>query len=207
MKQGIDLITKIRRALSLGVLAAGVMLAPAIATAATLDTVKLGSVLAFDTELDVASDGTFIEASNFLFGAGDLALGAPLLASGEVDTSSALFGDLSYIDTTTFDDLLVGKALDIAVDFAADTVSILYSVAGDLNAVNALSSDEFVVGVLNFAPHFDIVEPGFSFSDLDFQLADADVYGASVVPLPAGLPLFLAGLSALAALRSRRRTD
>jgi hypothetical protein len=206
MKRGTGLFEKIRGALSLGVLAAGLTLAPGMSDAATLDTVKLGSLLTSDTELDVSSDGTFIEASNFLFGAADLALGAPLTATGEADTAFAFYGDLSYIDSITFDDLLVGKSVDISVDFAADTVSILFSVAGDPNAVNALSIDEFVVGVLNFAPVFDIVELGFVFSDLHFQLADVEVYGASVVPLPAGLPLFLAGLGALGALGARRRT-
>jgi hypothetical protein len=206
---------KFRAGFKGALLAAGLALAPGVSTAVPLDRVELGSVLTFDVGLDVIAPaevddlGTlappkFFEASNLLSIDGDLAILAPLTPAGEVDAASARFGDLSFFDVGTLDDLLVGRALDIDVDFAADTVSILYSVAGDFG-VNALSADSLVVGVLDFAPYVDIVEAGFMFSDLDFQTADAEIYGATVVPLPAALPLLLAGLGGLVILRARQR--
>jgi hypothetical protein len=203
---GIDMygFEKFRAGFKGALLAAGLALAPGVSTAVPLDRVELGSVLTFDVGLDVIAPAGFVEANNVVFGDGDLFILAPLTPAGEVDAAAALFGDLSFFDVGTGDDLLVGRALDIDVDFAADTVSILYSVAGDFG-VNALSADSLVVGVLDFAPYVDIVEAGFMFSDLDFQTADAEIYGATVVPLPAALPLLLAGLGGLVILRARQR--
>jgi hypothetical protein len=195
---------KFRAGFTGALLAAGIALAPGVSSAVPLDRVEFGSLLAFDVALDVLADSGFVEASNLFSIDGDLAISAPLTPAGGVDASSALYGDLALIDVVTFDDLLVGKALDIDVDFAADTVSILYSVAGDFG-VNALSPDSLVVGVLDFAPYVNLVETGFMFSELDFQLADAEIYGATVVPLPSALPLLLAGLGGLVILRARQR--
>jgi hypothetical protein len=175
------------------------LVVPAGAQAATLGLARLlGEPLTSDTKLDVGFDGAVLSAENLFFGNGDLFIAAPLTPAGGVD--AGLSNDLSFVDVATFDNLLVGRALDIAVDAEADMVSILYRLA-----TNTLGPESFAVAVLDFEPYFDISEIGFTFADLNGQLADAEIYGATIIPLPAGILFLVTGLGGMGLFRVFRK--
>lgn len=180
--------------------------APTFASGSTIDLFVPGSTLVTASGLDVIADDFFIEANDVATDASTF-VSAPLDGAGGLDTGFTAFGDLLIVDPISLNDLLVGQAVDLAVDFLGDTVSILYDVSDDpfdpFDGVNALSGDGFVLAVLSFQT--DLIETGFTFDALDFETADAEIFGAAVIPLPASLPLMIAGLAVLVAIRRRKK--
>ncbi|WP_300064410.1 VPLPA-CTERM sorting domain-containing protein [uncultured Roseobacter sp.] len=169
------------------------------ASASTLDDVILGDLIFSADTLDVIADDFYLEAFGISNDNDDIFVSA-LLESGAVDSTLASDVDLSIFDTT-FTEILGGTALDVEVDADADTISILYDLA-----INEESSDPFGVAILFFG--IDLTDGILNFAgDLDGEIVDLDIFGAAdpaVIPLPAGLPLFIGGLTAFAWLRSRK---
>lgn len=175
-------------------LAGGLICGASAAQASTIDSIVVGSLIYEEFDLDVIADDFLFEAS--VFSLNDVFVGAPLDGFGNVDALAATGTDLDITDTF-FDPVINGRAIDIGVDTGNDTISILYRLGE-----NTLSSDGLALAVL-FFPTVDIIDP-FAFGQVDFSTADVEIYGATVIPLPAGLPLMLAGLGGLAALRCRQ---
>ncbi|MEM9498244.1 MAG: VPLPA-CTERM sorting domain-containing protein [Pseudomonadota bacterium] len=184
--------------------ARGLSLASAIAvagvgaaSAATLEDVVLGGKIYDNTALDVLADDDTFLASDFF----DVFVSLDFDGLTSIESSNA--NDLDVTDATGS---LLGPALDFAFDFAGNTLSILYGLD-----TNTIGDEPFGVAVLSFfgatGGPVDLVESGFAFSDLDATFADVEVFGAtgpSVIPLPASLPLLIAGLGGIAILRRRR---
>lgn len=179
----------------------GVVLAIGAGTAAasTLDNVTLGASLFSANDLDVIASDTSIEAADLFGGA---FIFAPI-DGGNVDMTAATDTDLSIFGAT-FTEILGGTALDIEADTSADTFSILYGLT-----INEESSDPFAVAVLSFGADLSDGILG-SVGDLDGEVVDVEIFGAlrnssaTVIPLPAGLPLLFGAIGAL--VIARRRT-
>lgn len=128
-----------------------------------------------------------------------------VFVSVEVDGDGNFVADAAPgLDITSFDlsQSIFGVGMDTAVDVAASTLSILYDVTGS----NDFSGDNFVLAVLDFGAG-SFFDP-FDVSQMDFAFAELQVLSASrisPVPLPAGLPLMLAGLGGFAVLSRRRK--
>lgn len=175
------------------------------ASATTLGDVSITPMVIFDgPRLNVRSaDDGF---GNSVFDARDLGLLSSVfldfddVTEGSVESSN-LF-DLDVVDLITLD-FAVGEALDFEFDYAADTLSILYELG-----TNDFSSDAFGVAVLYFLSD---ISQTTSFLDLDGEQVEFDLFGATasstnMVPLPASLPLVLAGLSCMVWLGRRNRS-
>lgn len=175
-------------------LAGGLICGASAAQASTIDSIVVGSLIYEEFNLDVIADDFLFEAS--VFSLNDVFVGAPLDGFGNVDALAATGADLDITDAF-FDPVINGRAIDIGVDTGNDTISILYRLGE-----NTLSSDGLALAVL-FFPTVDMIDP-FAFDQVDFSTADLEIYGATVIPLPAGLPLMLAGLGGFAVLRCRR---
>ncbi|MDW3224783.1 MAG: VPLPA-CTERM sorting domain-containing protein [Paracoccaceae bacterium] len=192
---------QLRQGIVTMVLAAGMMCGAGVAQAATIGSVIVGDVIYEETSLDVIADDTFIEASAFN---SDTVFVSAFL-DGSSNAVPGLFGIDADLDITdiNFFPVLLGVAHDVSVDTGADTISILYKLSE-----NTLSFDPFALAVLFFDD--GVFSDPFNFTDVDFAFADLKIYGAtsaSVVPLPAGLPLLLVGLGGFAvARRFKKRT-
>jgi len=168
-------------------------------SASTLDDVTIGASLFSTDGLDIIADDTSIEAVDLF---GDVFIFAPI-DGGSVDAVSASDTDLSVFDAT-FTEILGGKALDIAADAAANTLSILYELA-----INEESSDPLAIAVVSFELNLDDGILNF-IGDLDGEVVDIEIFGAvdnpgvTIIPLPAGLPLFLGAMGVLAAASRRQ---
>ncbi len=175
-------------------------LTAAPASAITLNDVTIGSSIFSADDLDVIADNAFFEAVDPF---GDIFVSAPL-DGGAVDDVLASDTDLSIFNLT-FTEILGGTALDIELDAQADTISILYDLA-----INEESSDPFGVAVLFFG--IDLTDGILNVAgDLDGELVDLDIFGATraitvaPIPLPAGAWLLVSGILGLGALSRRRR--
>lgn len=173
------------------------------ASATTLDDVTLGSLLFSSDGLDVISDDTFLEAFGVI-DPFDVFVSMPL-DGGKVDEDEAGVTDLVIVDIDDFfTEILGGTALDIEVDAAADTISILYDLA-----INEESSDPFGVAVLYFDIGLLTDAILDSAGDLDGETVDLDIFGATsntppIIPLPAGAVLLLSGLVGFGWVRRKR---
>ena len=119
------------------------------------------------------------------------------------ETDETMLAGASPSDLDIFDgfDSAVGSVKDFEFDALADTLSILYGLS-----TNSFTTDDFAVVVLIFDS--GVIGAATSISDLDGEIVDADVFGAigpAVIPLPASLPLVLAGLGGLALVGRRKR--
>lgn len=170
------------------------------ASATTLGDVTLGATALVEADdldvfvVDLLGDQIF-EANDF-FGVFVL---LDFDEATETSVATASPSDLEVDDGLGV--VVEGSALDFAFDFGANTLSILYDLG-----TNDLSADPFGVAILSFG---SLTEP-LAFEDLDGELADFALFGATesvaVVPLPATLPLALAGVFGLAWIGRRRQT-
>lgn len=192
--------TALRRAF-FGMALAGGLVSGGTVAAATLDQMALGALLFDQDGLIVTQSSDDAASGSGIFEAADLPffevfVSAQLNGAGGIGLSGP--NDLEIVDPF-FDPILNGSALDILVDSNSDVISVLYSL-GD----NTLSGDSFAVAQLSFAGlDFD---GSFLFSDFLDEEVNLEIYGATVVPLPAGLPLMFAGIAALALFRRQQRS-
>ncbi|WP_143104077.1 PEP-CTERM sorting domain-containing protein [Poseidonocella sedimentorum] len=166
------------------------------ASAATLDSVAISATPFYTSPdlLDVVAgdDGS----GNKSFEAIDLALfqmGA-YLDYDDADESILAASDPFDFFVDESGALAEGSALDFAFDAVGDTMRILYDLS-----VNSFTADEFAVVHLIFDS--GVIGSMTDIGSLDGELVGAVVYGANaatVIPLPATLPLALAGLGGLA---------
>ncbi len=195
-----NLWSRARRVAAMALLSFGVVSG---ASATTLGDVTLSARPIFSgPSLDIIVDdgGTgdfFLEATDSFLDVFVFVDFDDLTETG-VESSGAF--DLDATDGFTFDNA-TGSALDFAFDYAADTLSILYALSN-----NDFSIDPFGVAVLFFSTDIDAT---FGFSDLDGEAVEFELFGATsspaVVPVPAALPLMLAGLLGFVAVGRRRQ--
>lgn len=176
------------------------------ASAATLDSISIGNSLL--TDLDTLNFGDPIPDAEVsilddILTVGDdffqFVMAAPLKMDGTLDDGESQDTDLTILDADFFD-YLGGTSIDLEFDAANGLLEILY----DLD-INEASSDTLAVAQIGFTPSTFIT----SIFDLDFEIVTFDVLAATdtsmpPVPLPAGLPLLLAGLGAFAVVRRRQ---
>lgn len=188
--------------------ACGLSLMAIGAQAATISDFKIGSsILPAPALVDVsvfagAGGGSIVEGADLSFIDFDA-----VFVSVEVDSDGNFVADAAPgLDITSSDlsqtQSIFGVGMDTAVDVVASTLSILYDVTGS----NDFSGDNFVLAVLDFGAG-SFFDP-FDVSQMDFAFAELQVLSASrisPVPLPAGLPLMLAGLGGFVVLSRRRK--
>ena len=173
------------------------------ASAATLGDVTISGTPFYSSPdpLDIlAGDDGF---GNEIFSADDLFLFQMFALFDYDDTDESMLADSGPFDLLIDDtvDTADGAAMDFAFDALSDTLSILYALD-----FNTFTTDDFAVVVLYFDS--GVIGAMTEIADLDGEFVDADVFGAigpAVIPLPASLPLVLAGLGGLAFVGRRRR--
>lgn len=176
-----------------------------VASASTVLTDVSVDVMAFykgsDLEVfvsDAGSNNLFFEAFDVVDFNAFVAIDFDDLTESEIESSSSF--DLDVVDIRT-GNTVNGEALDFAFDYDTDSLQVLYK----LN-VNDFTSSKLGVAVL----HFEIeLDASLGFTDLDGQLVEFDLFGATPkaesVPLPSTLSLALAGLASFIWLSWRRR--
>ena len=181
-------------------LAAG--LASAAQASTTLGDVTIGATSIFGgpfLEILVDDGGT----GNFLFEAADTTDFSAFVAFDFDDATETGIESTSPFDLDVQDlftgDAASGAALDFAFDYGADRLNILYQLD-----TNDFSADVLGVAVLYFQTDIDST---FAFADLDGEFVEFDLFGATAtpIPLPATLPLAIAGLAGLGWLGRRRK--
>lgn len=188
--------------------AAALCLATGLASAAsastTFDDVTVGATAIFagpELEIAIVDAGT----GDFFFEAVEIIDVSAFIAFDFDDATETVVASSSPTDLDVLDlvsgDVAFGSALDFAFDYGADQLNILYDLS-----TNDFSTDVLGVVVLSF--HTDI-DSSFGFADLDGEPVEFDLFGASLntpaVPLPATLPLAVAGLASLGWLGRRRK--